>query len=124
MTHHAHATANGHTAEWPTVEPVVNIFESENEIRLEAEMPGLPKDAMGIELEGDELVLTGKPAPSPELAGFTPVLAERAPAEYRRGFVLGADIDREKIRAKYENGILTVTLPKHERAKPRRIAVE
>lgn len=106
------------------VSPPVDVFESEREIVLEAEMPGVPKDGTRLSIEGDELTLSGEAAGTDVPSGYAAVYTERRPREYRRVFVLGAEVQRDKIRARYEDGVLQVTLPKAERAQPRRIPVE
>lgn len=101
--------------------PDVNIFETKDEYVLEAEMPGVKKDGLEITLEGNVLTLVGHRSDDP-VAGEL-VYRESRPADYRRVFELDPAIDVAKIHAHVDQGVLTLTLPKAERVKPRKIAV-
>ncbi len=110
------------TARQEYVAPEVNIFETKDGYVLEAEMPGVDKGGLEITLEGTEITIVGRrhsEAPSGEA-----LFRECPGADYRREFELDPAINTGKISAKMEQGILTLTLPKSERVKPRRIAVE
>ena len=103
------------------IAPNVNIFETQEGYVLQAEMPGVGKDGLDITLEGTEITITGRRNPE-NVAGET-LFRERNTADYRRVFELDPAVDTSKVSAKIEQGVLTVTLPKSERVKPRRIAV-
>lgn len=103
------------------VAPEVNIFETKDGYVLEAEMPGVNKDGLEITVEGNELTIVGH-RNSEELKGH-PLFRERRLADYRRSFELDPAIDTGKVSAKIEQGIVTLTLPKSEQVKPRKIAV-
>jgi len=108
-------------AERPVIAPDVNILETNNEFVLEAEMPGVKKEGFEITLEGNVLTIVGHrsdPTPPGEL-----VYRESRLADYRRVFELDPSVDGDKINARIEQGVLTLTLPKAERVKPRKIAV-
>lgn len=85
-------------------------------------MPGVNKDGLEIMLEGNEITIVGH-RPN-EVATGEPVFRERALADYRRVFELDPAIDTGKITAKMDQGVLTLTLPKSERVKPRKITVD
>jgi len=102
--------------------PDVDIFESETEITLLADMPGVTSDNITIDLNEGVLTLTGDVKPW-ENADETDVMAEFEIGKYYRQFTLSEIIDQEKIEAKLENGVLRLTLPKAEKAKPRQITV-
>lgn len=104
------------------VAPNVNILETPEGYVLEAEMPGVPKDGLEITVEGTEITITGRRAPE-QITG-EPLFCERPRADYRRVFELDPAIDTSKVSAKIEQGILTVTLPKSEKVKPRKIKVD
>lgn len=114
-------TTNARPVREEYVTPKVNIFETAEGYVLEAEMPGVGKDGVEITVEGTEITLTGHRTPEPA-AGET-LFRERTVVDYRRVFELDPAIDTTKVSAKMEQGILTVTLPKSERVKPRKIAV-
>jgi len=101
--------------------PDVNIFETKDEYILEAEMPGVPKDGVEITLEGNVLTLVGHR--SDQTPGGEAVYRESRPLDCRRVFELDPAIDAQKINARVDQGVLTLTLPKAERVKPRKIAV-
>lgn len=107
----------------PIAIPPVDIFESEKEIVLEIEMAGVSKDTIHTALDGDTLEIAGKTAVPDLPKEYTPLYSERQKVQYRRAFVLGA-VQRDKIRALYENGLLRLILPKVEEPKPRMIAIE
>jgi len=102
--------------------PEVNIFETKDGYVLEAEMPGVNKAGLEITLGGTELTLVGHRNPEPLPGG--PLFRESSSADFRRVFELDPAIDTSKIAAKMEQGILTLTLPKSEEVKPRRITVD
>jgi HSP20 family protein len=110
--------------ESPVLFPPVDIFETEHEVVLEAEMAGVPKEGAQLAIEGDELTITGNTAESDLPKEYTPLYAERRPRQYRRVFVLGAEVQKDKIRAHYENGLLRINLPKAEKPQPKKIAIE
>ncbi len=107
-------------SERPYVSPRVNIVENKDGYSLEAEMPGVSKDGLDISVEENVLTITGRRPAEPTA---TLLYRESRPADYRRVFELDPSIDSAKISAQIEQGILTLTLPKAERVKPRRIAV-
>ena len=102
--------------------PEVNIFETKDGYVLEAEMPGVDKAAWKLRWRERRLPSSGRrhtEAPPGRAA------VPRVPgADYRRVFELDPAIDSSKISAKMDQGVLTLTLPKSERVKPRKIAVE
>jgi len=104
------------------VSPEVNIYETKEGYLLEAEMPGVNKEGLEITLEGNELTLTGRRSDE-RIQGADLVFAETRPMSYQRVFELDPAVDTAKISAKMEQGILTLTLPKAEKVKPRKITV-
>ena len=104
------------------IAPNVNIFETQEGYVLQAEMPGVSKDGLEITLEGNEITITGRR--SAESVAGEPLFRESNTADYRRVFELDPAIDTSKVSAKIEQGVLTVTLPKSERVKPRKIKVD
>jgi len=113
--------ANGAARRVATVTPVANIHETAEGYILEAEMPGVGKDEIEVTVENGELVILGRRADK-ELPG-EPLYRESRPLDYRRVFDLDPSIDSGKIKAKMEQGVLILTLPKAEEVKPRRIQV-
>ena len=101
--------------------PEVNIFESQDGYVLEAEMPGVSKEGLHITLEGTEMTLVGE-RKAASLPG-EPLFRESRDLNFRRVFELDPAIDTSKISAEVEQGLLTLTLPKSESVKPRKITV-
>ena len=112
---------NGSAVRQEYVAPNVNIFETQEGYVLQAEMPGVGKDGLEITLEGNEIAITGRR--NPETVTGETLFRESNKADYRRVFELDPAIDTSKVSAKIEQGVLTVTLPKSERVKPRKIQV-
>ena len=102
--------------------PAVNIFETQDGYVLEAELPGVNKNGLEVTLEGTELTLVGHRADA-GLPG-TPIFREGSTTDFRRVFELDPAIDTSRISAKVDQGILTLTLPKSEEVKPRRVVVD
>jgi HSP20 family protein len=103
------------------VAPEVNIFETKDGYVLEAEMPGVNKEGLQITVEGNELTIIGHRNSEP--VNGQPLFRERRLVDYRRSFELDPAIDTAKVSARIDQGIVTVTLPKSEKVKPRKIAV-
>jgi HSP20 family protein len=103
------------------VTPVANILETADSYILEAEMPGVNKEGLEVTVENGELIIMGRRGDK-DLPG-TAIYREARPLDFRRVFDLDPSIDTGKITAKMEQGILTLTLPKAEEVKPRRIKV-
>jgi len=103
------------------VSPDVDIYETDNELVLTADVPGVAQEGVELELEDGVLQITAKRA-----SGFPsePIYSEFRPASYYRAFSLPEEIDSSRIEAKLREGVLTVTLPKSPKAKPRKIQVK
>ena len=103
--------------------PPVDIFDTGEGVKLMLEMPGVGRDDVQIDLERRVLTIRGRGRlTSPE--GFRRVYAEYGEGDYERVFTLSEDIDEAAIRAEMSNGVLTLTLPRAEAAKPKRIEVK
>ncbi len=103
--------------------PPVDIFDTGEGVKLMLEMPGVGRDDVEIDLERRVLTIRGRGrVTSPE--GFRRVYAEYGEGDYERVFTLSEDIDEAAIRAEMSNGVLTLTLPRAEAAKPKRIEVK
>ena len=113
---------NGRAERQAYVTPECNIFETQDGYVLEAEMPGVNKSGLEVTLENNELTIVGHR--SEENFPAQPIFRERHSADYRRVFELDPAIDTAKIAAKIDQGVLTLTLPKSEKVKPRRITVD
>ena len=101
--------------------PQVDIFESKDGYVLKVEMPGVSKEGLEITLEGSEASITGHQN-SHSLTGEA-LYRESQARDYRRVFELDPAIDTQRISATMDQGVLTLTLPKSEKVKPRKITV-
>ena len=107
----------------PVYQPAVDIFETERDITLLADMPGVATNAVSIDLSEDILTIGGDVAPW-DGANETEVMIEFGIGKYYRQFALSEAIDQAKIEARLENGVLRLVMPKAEKAVPRRITVQ
>jgi len=103
--------------------PQVDIFETEREITLLADIPGVKSDNLNIDLRDDILTITGDVEPV-ESSAEEDVLIEYETGRFYRQFTLSEVIDQSKIDAKLGDGVLRLTLPKVEKATPRKIAIK
>ncbi|HBZ70017.1 MAG TPA: hypothetical protein DEP35_09895 [Deltaproteobacteria bacterium] len=94
--------------------PRVALSESESEIRVDADLPGLGEKDFEVLLEGDLLTLKGEKRPEHEAPGGETRHVERAYGRFERAIMLPCEVDAERVSAKYLNGVLRVTLPKVE----------
>ena len=111
-------------AEEALVMPPVDIFESDHEVVIELEMAGASKDTIHTAVDGDTLEITGKISMPDLPEEYTPLYSERRKLQYKRAFTLGAEVQKDRIRAQYDNGLLRLTLPKAEKPKPKIVAIE
>jgi HSP20 family molecular chaperone IbpA len=117
------ATSAEQTKPGPVFTPSVDIFETEQEITLLADMPGVKADDLNVDLRDDTLTLTGDVRASVATPGET-VYREYETGRYYRQFSLSEVIAQDRIDAKLSDGVLRLTLPKVEKATPRRIEVK
>lgn len=101
--------------------PAVNIIETAEGLVLTADIPGATKESLDINVEKGVLTIN---APAAHSMPGTPVYREFELANYYRQFTIPESLDHEKAKAEYANGILTLTVPKAEIAKPKRVAVQ
>lgn len=102
--------------------PLADIYETEDLYSLKLEIPGVSKENLDILIENNELVISAKSSLENSDEKKCKYSEFRA-MDYRRTFRIGNDIDRSKVEAKLENGVLTLLLHKHETVKPRKINI-
>jgi HSP20 family protein len=107
-----------------TVYPVVNVEETENEYLISAELPGMEKKDIHISLENNMLAISGEKKSESKSDEKNYHRLERTYGKFYRSFELPHSIDRENIDASYKNGVLNISLPKAEEAKPKQIEVK
>ncbi|QDV85140.1 Hsp20/alpha crystallin family protein [Stieleria sp.] len=103
--------------------PALNVWEDDDNLFAEAELPGFCMDDLEIYVTGNQLTLKGERKP-PEHEGGTWHRQERGYGKFSRMVELPGDIDAENVSAEFKNGVLHITLPKSEAVKPRRIEVK
>ena len=101
--------------------PVASVIEGGDIYMLNVEMPGVNKEGLEISVENNELTIIGRRS-LPQIDG-TLIHRESRPENFRRVFELDPSIDMSKISARIDQGVLTLTLPKAEQVKPRKITV-
>jgi HSP20 family molecular chaperone IbpA len=107
----------------PYVVPPVDVFENESAITLLADLPGVARDQLNLRVDGENLVIEATAATAgPE--NLQLVYGEAQIPTYRRQFTLSRELDASRIEAQLRDGVLRLTIPKAEEAKPRRIPVQ
>jgi len=106
-----------------TWSPAVDIFETEGEIIVKAELPGMDRKDIALNLEKNVLTLKGERRFEKEAKEENYHRIERSYGGFSRSFSIPATVDDDKIRADYKDGVLTIALPKKEQAKPKQIRI-
>jgi HSP20 family protein len=104
--------------------PAVDIKETDTEIVVKAEVPGIDAKDINISVAGDVLTIKGEKKSEREEKEENYHLVERSYGSFSRSLGLPAAVDLDKVEAKYEKGVLTVTCPKKEAAKPKAIEIK
>lgn len=106
-----------------TLMPPVDVIEDSTGITLRADLPGVPKDKLHLQVEADTLVIEGElRIATPE--GMEASYAEVGASRYRRVFTLSKELAPDKVTAELRNGVLQLRIPKAEHAQPRRIDIK
>jgi HSP20 family molecular chaperone IbpA len=122
MTEQASNTRSERAASDAALMPPVQVIENAQGITLLADLPGVPKEKLELNIEGDTVTIEGELALDvPE--GLEVTHAEVSFPRFRRVFTLSKELDSNKIAAELVNGVLTLRIPKAEHAQPRRIPV-
>jgi len=101
----------------------VDVYETDDAFVVKAFMPGLTPDELTINVEQQSITLQGEPK-AEEMSGMRPLLQERQLGAFTRTFSLPLPVDAGKVQAELRNGVLSLTLPKSEAIKPRKIQVK
>ena len=102
--------------------PVTDIFETDQALTVVLEMPGVSKESVEVGVENDVLTINGQIDFS-KYEGLQPLYIEYNIGNYSRSFQISSKIDQDGIKAELKDGVITLVLPKAEKAKPRRISV-
>ena len=98
--------------EWATFSPRVDIVDSEKEVKVSVELPGIDEQDIEVSLMRDVLTISGEKRQEKEDRGKNYHRMERSYGAFKRSISLMCDIDEDKVDARFKNGVLTVTLPK------------
>lgn len=111
------------TGEEPALLPPVDVVEDASGITLYADLPGVPKDRLSVQVDADTLTLSGEmDVAMPEGMGATH--AEVNLPRYRRSFTLSKELDPEKLSAELRNGVLKLRIGKAAHAQPRKVQIK
>ncbi len=108
------------TAVWT---PPVDIYETKDDIMVKVEVPGVSKDLISVEVKNEVLVISGKRPFEKDVLEENYHRIERAYGKFRRSFILGMPVQVDQIKAAYRDGVLEITLPKVEEAKPKKVEI-
>ena len=106
-----------------TWSPAVDIFETDGDIVVKAELPGMDRKDISLNLENNVLTLRGERRFEKETKEENYHRIERSYGGFSRSFSIPTTVDEEKIRADYKDGVLKIVLPKKEQAKPKQIRI-
>jgi HSP20 family protein len=104
--------------------PALDMEETKDEIIVKAELPGIHKEEISLQVQADTLTLSGVRKSESETKDKTIHLVERSYGKFQRSIALPCKVDATRAKAVYEDGVLTVRLPKQEEVKPKEIAIE
>lgn len=102
--------------------PNTNLYDAGNHLEMKVEVPGIAKEDLSIKVQGNYLEISGSRKPD-VLESYAAHRVERAAKTFTRSLTLPADVDTAKVEAQMANGLLTLTLPKLEAAKPKQITI-
>lgn len=112
------------TSEFLGWTPAFDVFEENDNYVVKAELPGMKKEDINVSIEDGDLVISGERKSEAKGDGAEVYRAERYFGKFQRAVSLPATIAAKDVRAEYKDGVLTVTLPKSEEAKPKQIEVK
>lgn len=107
----------------PQVVPPVDIFEDDAGITVLADLPGATRELLGVRVDGDNLIIEASASTISVPEGMELIYSEAQFPSYRRQFTLSRELDPSRIEASLKDGVLRLTIPKSEEARPRRIEV-
>ena len=105
--------------------PLINISEDHDNIYVDALAPGLEPEALSVSVSGDQLIISGEKKALPkDIKSEYIHRSERSTGQFARSLSLSVGVESDKVQANYTNGVLKITLPKMEAAKPKQIQVK
>jgi len=103
--------------------PVVDMSETETELKIRAELPGMSQNDIELHLQENVLTVKGEKKPETKEGSENFHRVERSYGSFTRSFTLPANVKSDAVQASFKNGVLTITLPKVEEVKPQKIAI-
>ena len=116
----APGTGNGQSSTWL---PAVDVWETEKELALSFDLPGIPEDKIAVELDDNVLTVSGERERTSEHSNERFYRFERRYGQFARSVSLPAGVDDEDVQASYRDGVLEIRIAKPEEPKPRRIEI-
>ncbi|HAK88841.1 MAG: hypothetical protein A2077_01550 [Nitrospirae bacterium GWC2_46_6] len=110
--------------EMGVIVPNIEMYDRKNEIVLKAELPGVSKENIDLTITKDSITLKGEVKKEEEIKEEDYYASERSYGSFTRTIALPAEVDSEKSKASFKNGVLEIVLPKREEAKPKEIKIE
>jgi len=104
--------------------PVVDVYDNDDSIVIKAELPGIDKEGIEIDVKDRVLTLKGERSSENEVKDDNYYRRERSFGKFERAFTLPADVDPDKIKADFKDGVLKIDIPKPEKQKPRQITIQ
>jgi len=109
---------------WASFEPRINVSETEKELKVTAELPGMEKKDVSVEVDNGMLTIKGEKKQETEDKGEKWYRVERVTGSFYRSVALNVDVDAAKCKATLDNGVLKVSLPKKEEKSPKNVSIE
>ena len=103
--------------------PPIDVSEDEAQIVVKVELPGMSDKEIDVTVKDNALIIKGEKKREKEEKGERYHLVERSFGTFSRSIALSADVDHEKVKAKFKNGVLKIVLPKSEAAKPKKVEI-
>ena len=103
--------------------PAVDLYEKDDNFVIKAELPGVGKNDIGIDLKDGVLTLSGERSKDSEVNEDSYFRRERTYGKFQRAFSLPAEVDPDKIKAEFNDGVLVIEVPKPEKSKPKKITI-
>jgi HSP20 family protein len=115
--------AKGEASALTTWAPAVDIYETENELVIKADLPEVNEQALDVRVENNTLTIRGERKFEDKVKEENYLRVERSYGSFSRSFSLPTTVNTEAIRAEYKNGVLTVELPKRAESKPKQVKI-
>ena len=103
--------------------PVIDLYEKDDQFVIKAELPGVDKDNISVDLKDRTLTISGERSHEKEVKEENYYRQERSFGKFKRAFTLPADVDPDKIKAEFKDGLLKIEVAKPEKEKPRQVTI-